>query len=146
MNKKGRPSSYLSYSKEYDRVKSVMASKGYTMAERKFTEEEWKRAHWAVRNDRLRDIKEGKRKTIGYINRDLIREQTWRYSQAQARAQLRAYKLSGGKENLKILDIRGEKVRAVDWDALSAREKELRAQGWGWGRVHATVSEEFFGS
>lgn len=144
--RRGRPSSYKAYSRDYDAVKKAMEKKGYTMAETKYSEEEWKRAHRAEINDRQRDIKERKRKTVGNINRDLIRRQQWQYSESQAKAQRRAYTLSGGKDKIKLSDIRGGKVQAVDWNAVSLREKELRNQGWGWGRVHSQISEEFFGS
>lgn len=148
MNKRGRgrPTSYEAYSRDWDATEKAMKARGYTMAETKYTKEEWKRAHRAEKNDRLKAIKEGKRKTIGNINRDLIRRQQWQYTESQAKAQRRAYEMSGGKEKIKLSDIRGGKVEAVDWTALSNREKELRNLGWGWGRVHAKVSEEFFGS
>lgn len=146
--KRGRPSSYQAYSRDYNKVAAEMAKKGYTMAESKYTKAEWERAHQAEINDRNRAIKEGKRKTVGNINRDLIKEQQWQFSSAQAKAQREAYnqKNPDRKEDLKIFDIRGGKVQAVDWNALTQREQELRNQGWGWGRIHSTISEEFFGS
>ena len=151
MNKKrGRPASYTAYSRDYNKVAKAMKKRGYTMAERKYTKMEWERIHYAETNDRKLAIQRGERKTIGNINRDLIKEQQWTYSSAQAKAQRQAWIIahpdSKKSELPSIMDVRGGKKQAVDWNAISAREKELRTQGWGWARVHSTISSEFFGS
>lgn len=145
--KVGRPSSYRAYVKEYNLIKKEMKKRGYDMAEVKYTKAEWERAHFAEKNERKEAILKGERKTIGNINRDLIKRQQWKYSSAQAKAQRKAYTIAGGKEkDIKISDIRSGKTQAVDWNAIANREKELRAQGLGWNRVHTKISEEFFGS
>lgn len=147
--KRGRPSgtgSYEAYSKEYDRVKAAMEKRGYTMASEKYTEAEWKRTHKAEINDRNTAIKEGKRKTVGNVNRDLVKEQQWHYSTAQARAQRKGYELRGGKEKVKLSDIKSGKTRVIDWNEISVRNKELRADGKSWDEVHQIISQEYFGS
>lgn len=144
--KRGRPTNYAAYSRDYDKVAKEMAKRGYTMADRKLTKMEWERTHYAYKNTRLIEIKEGKRKTVGNINRDIIKSQQWEYTSAQARAQRRSYEIRGGKKKLKISDIKAGTVQAVDWNQISIREKELRAKGYGWAKVHTTISEEFFGS
>ena len=149
-NKKGRgrPSSYEAYVRDYNKIASEMAEKGYTMAETKYTKAEWERAHRAEINDRNRAIKEGKRKTIGNVNRDLVKEQQWQFTSAQAKVQREIYKQKNPeiKEYVKLSDIRGGKLQAIDWNALSKREKELQNKGLEWGQIHSTISEEFFGS
>ena len=151
MNKKkrGRPSgtgSYEVYSKEYDRVKAAMEKKGYTMASEKYTKIEWKITHRAETNDSKEAIQEGKRKNVGNINRDLVREQQWHYSTAQAKAQRKSYELRGGTEKIKLSDIRGDKIRVVDWNEISIRNKQLRDNGKTWNEVHQIISQEYFGS
>jgi len=140
----GRPSAYKAYVAYYNELKKNMKKHGLQMAQRKLTKREWEAYHTAMKNDRQKEILEGKRKIVGNINRDLAKRQQWGLSAAQARAQQKAIKVQTGKTE-RIRDIRAGKAQ-VDWDAISAREKELRNQGWGWARVHDTISEEFFGS
>ena len=148
-DKPGRPSgtgSYESYSREYNRVKKEMKKRGYTMASEKYTKMEWKITHQAEINDRKNDIIEGKRKTVGNVNRDLVKEQQWHYSTAQAKAQRRGYKLRGGKDKVKLSDIKGGKTRVIDWNAVSQRNSELRSENKSWDEVHEIIAQEFFGS
>jgi len=135
---------YKAYEALYRAKKAEMKKRGYSMAQRKLKKAEWEYAYLAEKYEREDAIKAGKRKTIGDVNRQLVKEQTYSMSRLQAKGYQDYLKTSKG-ENVKISDIRAGKV-AVNWDAISAREKELRNQGWGWARVHDTISEEFFGS
>jgi len=160
--KRGRPSGtskYEAYVKEYNQVEAEMKKRGYKMKEKMYSKAEWEEYYESEREGRLEAIAEGKRKTTGNINRDLVKEQTYSLSTAQAKAQRRyleqldpeseEYKKilekNGGKAPT-LLDIRGRKVQIVNWQAVSDRNDELRQQGYSWDDVHKTISQEFFGS
>lgn len=134
---------YKAYEALYRAKKAEMKKRGYEMAQRKLKKSEWQYAYAAEKSEREDAMASGKRKTIGDINRQIIKEQTYTFSKKQARGYQEYLKSKGEKAT--ITDIRMGKV-GVNWEAITAREQELRSQGWGWGRVHDTISEEFFGS
>lgn len=134
---------YKAYVALYNAKKAEMKKKGYTMAIRKYRKIEWEYYYTAEKVEREEAIAAGKRKTIGDINRSVVKDQTYSMSKLQAKGYRDYLKTQGQK--VKISDIRAGKVQ-VDWNAVSMREKELRNNGWGWGRVHDQISEEFFGS
>lgn len=134
---------YKAYEALYNNMKKQMRKRGYTMAQKKLRKAEWEYAYLAEKNERLDAMASGKRKTVGDVNRQLVKEQTWSQSKEQAKGYQSYLKTQGQK--VKISDIRAGKV-AVDWNAISTREQQLRQLGWGWGRVHDQISEEFFGS
>lgn len=101
--KRGRPTgtiSYEAYSREYDNLAFSMKKRGYTMGEEKYNKTTWLRMYAAVKNDRTLEIKKGKRKTLGNINRDIIRRQQWKFTSAQAKAQIKVYQSKGRKRKI----------------------------------------------
>lgn len=134
---------YKAYQALYNAQKQKMKKRGYTMAMKKLKKKEWEYYYAAEKNERQDAISKGKRKTVGDINRKIVQDQTWKSSKAQASGYQEYLRTQGQK--VKIADIRAGKVQ-VDWNAITLREQQLRGQGWGWARVHDTISEEFFGS
>ena len=143
---KGRPSSYKAYSDYYDKVASDMAKKGYSMAAPKLNKSQWAEIHRAEINDRNVDVIQGKRKTVGNVNRDLVREQQWKLSRAQARARMDAAKRTGNKKKYKVFDIRSGNEDPIDWDMVKERRRSMKAAGVSDYAIKKNISQEFFGS
>lgn len=141
--KKGRKTDYQSYVKLYKDTEAKMIKKGYSMADRMYTKVEWETLHKAETNDRLKDIKAGKRKTTGNINRDLVNEQRWEFSSAQAKS-LKKGVLKNQK--LTLTDIRGGKS-SIKRETIEDRFTELKFfEGLNQKEASKKIAQEFFGS
>ena len=141
--KRGRKTDYQAYVRLYKNVASEMDKKGYSMADKMYTKVEWETLHKAETNDRLKDIKNGKRKTTGNINRDLVNEQRWEFSSSQAKA-LKKGILKG--EKLTLTEIRGGKS-SITREAIEERFTELKlSEGLTQKEASKIIAQEFFGS
>lgn len=141
---RGRPSDYKAYVKQYNALKKQMKKYGLKMAEEKMNKLEWKTMREALINTRKDEIAQGKRKTLGNINKDLAKMQQYKVSKEQARAYQKAIKATDDKK-VSIRDIRAGKYE-VNWDVINAREKQLRAENHSWNYIHEVIAQEYFGS
>jgi len=141
---RGRPENYQAYVKAYNSLKKAMEAKGLKMADKKMNKTEWNAMRVALTNERKEQIKQGKRKTVGNINRDLAKSQQYQYTQAQAKAWRKSIEETEGKK-VTLADIRGARY-TLNWNAISEREHDLRDQGLGWALVHQIIAQEYFGS
>jgi hypothetical protein len=142
-NKRGRKTDYQSYVKLYKDTAAKMAKKGYSMSDVMYTKIEWETVHRAETNDRLKDIKLGKRKTTGNINRDLVNEQRWEFSSAQARV-LKKGILKGQK--ISLTEIRAGKS-SITRETIEERFTELKlSEGKTQKEASKIIAQEFFGS
>jgi len=140
--KVGRKSDYKAYIKYYNELKQKMNKQGFHMYEKKLTKREWENYHTAMKNDRLDEIAEGKRKIVGNINRDLAKMQQWEFSSKQAHAMQESLKMRGMTANIK--EIRAG--QAFSWDDINARRQQLINAGFGYHAYTNQIAEEFFGS
>lgn len=141
--KRGRKTDYQAYVRLYKNVASEMAKKGYSMADKMYTKVEWETLHKAETNDRLKDIKTGKRKTTGNINRDLVNEQRWEFSSSQAKALKKGILKS---EKLTLTEIRGGKS-SITRETIEERFTELKlSEGLTQKEASKIIAQEFFGS
>ena len=136
---------YAAYKKLYETTEKKMKSMGYEMAETMYSEIEWKTMYAAEKQDRLIEVNEGKRTTTGDINRQLVKEATYKYSDKQARGYLQKKKKDGTAKGIKLLDIRSGKVK-IDFDEITSFGEELEANGISGPRKYKIISQEFFGS
>jgi len=141
---RGRPSDYKAYVRHYNALNKEMKKRGLTMAEGRMNKLEWKTMREALINTRKDEIAQGKRKTLGNINKDLAKMQQYAISREQAKAYQKAIKATDNKK-VSLRDIRAGKY-AVNWDVINAREKELRAENHSWNYIHDIIAQEYFGS
>lgn len=135
---------YDAYVQAYEKRKEELRRKGLTMYERKYTKLEYDTTYTAIRNDRKREIREGKRKTVGDINRQMVNEQTYEYSLKQGRAMQKAIEVQTGNK-YKIADIRAG-VFKIDWNEIKYRREELKEQGKSTWEIKKIIGQEYFGS
>ena len=136
---------YAAYKKLYETTEKKMKSMGYEMAETMYSEIEWKTMYAAEKQDRLIEVNEGKRTTTGDINRQLVKEATYKYSDKQARGYLQKLKKDEKAKGVKLLDIRSGKVE-IDWEEITSQMEEYKEQGIEGPRMYKMISQEFFGS
>ena len=110
------------------------------------------------RNDRLKEIEKGDRKSLGNINSKIISDQVYELSEKQAYAIFDYMKTLSDEErkslnfnykniNTAIMKIREGGFVREDlglWDLIKLRRKELFAQGYKKKDVANIVSNEFF--
>lgn len=134
--------SYSKYVEAYAAKANQLAKRGYQMYDQMMDASEYIANYQALRNDQLRDIQLGKRKTAGNILRDLVNDQAYQFSKKQAMRQLEVAKQFGYKTNV-------QKLMAGDaglGDILEAQKDLLRKQGLSNREVNLIMSQEYFGS
>lgn len=134
---------YDAYVQLYKAAEAKMNARGYHMRDKILSKEEWKTTYEAEKNDRLAAVQRGERKTTGDINRQLVKEATYTYTQKQAKG-YQQYLASRGQK-VKLADIRGGKI-AIDWDLLKQRRDTLHSLGIADFEIDKLISQEFFGS
>lgn len=110
------------------------------------------------KNDRVKEIEKGERKSLGNINSKIISDQVYELSEKQAYAIFDYMKTLSEEErkslnfnyrniNTAIMKIREGRFVSEDlalWDLIKARRKELFDQGFKKKEVANIVSNEFF--
>lgn len=110
------------------------------------------------KNDRVKEVEKGERRSIGNINAKIISDQVYELSEKQAYAIFDYMKTLSEEErkdlkfdfrniNTAIMRIREGSYVREDlglWDLIKARRKELFAQGLKKSEVANIVSNEFF--
>ena len=116
---------YEAYSYAYDEMKRKRAAKGFTMARAKMSKSDWEKAYRTEKTYREADVIYGNRKTVGDVNRALIKRETYHATQAQAKAQQQILRKQGKSSTL--AEIRGGAIEP-DWEAIEKRRMELNDQ------------------
>lgn len=132
---------YDAYAHLYEEKRKDFARRGYQMASPKMSKIEYEATYEAYRNVRQGDVDLGKRKTIGDINREIVKNQSYEYTERQARG-YKAYLAKSGQK-AKINDIR---AGMINWDLIEKRRDELALDGATQSIIASTISQEFFGS
>lgn len=144
MAKAGRKRSYEAYKRDYNSRKRTLAANGVQMNQRMYTETEFEVQYTRMRNKRLNDIKEGKRKTIGNITRDLIDKQAFALSTKQAAAITKS-----ARKDRNYYQVRsGQAIEEFEFDKFNEyMEKHPDANNEDALRyARKEISTEFFGS
>jgi len=144
MANKGRPQSYDSYVNEYNKIKESMNKQGFQMKGKLLTQKQWEQAHAALKADRKEEIKNGQRKIVGNLNRDLAKAQQWEFSNAQAHKMQDVIKKQSGKKP-SIKSIRAGKDE-VDWVAIEEYKQKLIDNGMSKKDAQDVVQTEIWGS
>ena len=122
------------------------------------TYREYKEIYLEEKNDRLKEIAEGTRSSIGNINAKIISDQVYELSEKQAYAIFDYMKTLSEEEraelgfsykniNTAIMKIREGSFVREDlslWDKISLRRKELFQKGYSKEQVAGQISNEFF--
>ena len=116
---------YAAYSYAYDEMQRKRAAKGYTMAKSKMSQSDWEKAYRTEKTYREADVIYGNRKTVGDVNRALIKKETYYTTQAQAKARQQILRKQGKSSTL--AEIRGGAIEP-DWEAIEKRRIELNEQ------------------
>ena len=125
------------------------------------TYREYKEIFYEERNDRVKEIEEGKRKSLGNINSKIISDQVYELSEKQAYSIFDYMKTLSEEErkalgfnykniNTAIMKIREGSFVKQDlglWDKIKARREELLNQGYTKKQINGKngiISSEFF--
>lgn len=137
---------YEAYSQLYDKAQAKMNKAGYTMAAEKLSKEEYAVTYQAEKNDRQQAIREGKRKTVGDINRQFVKEATYEKSAKQASGYVKAMKEKDPNFKGSVRDVRAGKVK-FDEAAIAERYNQLKNNAmlspFAAGKM---IGQEYFGS
>ena len=96
---------YENYLDQFEARKEVFESRGLEFYDPKpLSYRDWKTVHAEKINDLEQDIKEGKRKTIGNVNREIVSDQAYEFSSRQADV-LAEYLLENEMEALEELNL-----------------------------------------
>lgn len=165
---------YQDYLEKFAARKKILSERGFEMFDPfALTYQEWKTQRAEKLNDLKLDIKEGKRKSIGDVNRELVSDQAYELSSRQANVLADyltmneadyleemglAYKYTDeqGVERINLknkielfMKIRqGEFVREDLglWDLISDYRQNLFAKGMSKEEVRRAVGQTFFNS
>lgn len=132
---------YDAYSALYDAAKIKMEKKGYHMKSEKLTKLSYETLYEAYRNTRKYEVEQGKRKTLGDINRAIVTRATYTYTKKQAAGYKSYLSKKGIKE--KINNIR---AGAINFEEIEEARRELENEGYNSSAIRKRISQEFFGS
>ena len=161
---------YNSYLRAHRKRIALMEQKGLTPYANPATGEdgtipltyrEYKEIYLEERNDRLKEIEKGERKSLGNINAKIISDQVYELSEKQAYSIFDYMKTLTDEErqkigfnykniNVAIMKIREGTFVREDlslWDKIKARRAELLAQGYSKKEINGKdgiISNEFF--
>lgn len=150
---------YAAYKKAYEKREAMLAEKGYTMYDQiKLTKTEYKEMYQAVLNDRKKEVKSGKRQSIGNINEVIVSMQAYELSEKSAYAifdflETKKDELDIEYDTKNINDLimkirQGEWLRedVGIWDMIRDYRRDLFDKGLTKEEVRHAVSRTFFGS
>lgn len=135
---------YDAYVQNYKKAEAELKKKGLTMADKMYNKLEYKTTYKAIKNDREKAIAKGERKTIGNINREMIKDQTYEFTQKQAKAMQKAIERQTGNK-YRLQDIRAKKYE-IDWNEIDLRKAELKEMGLNFLEIKQVIGKEYFGS
>lgn len=150
---------YNSYKRSFEARVNKMIEQGLTPYDAiPLTYREFKEMYTEERNDRVKEIQKGERKSLGNINAKIISDQVYELSEKQAYAIFDYMKTLSEEEraelgfsykniNTAIMKIREGSFVREDlslWDKISLRRKELFQKGYSKEQVAGQISNEFF--
>ena len=153
-----RKKAYRQYEKLYDARAKMLNSRGYSMYDEKLTYTEYKTAAAEMRNTMKEDIKSGKRKSMGSVNKALVSEQAYELSEKQGyaifdflRQNAEKYDIEYSTRNINEILMQ---IRQGDWlsnqvglwDLISDYREDLFSKGYSKKDVRHEIAMTFFGS
>lgn len=136
----GRKLSYDSYKEQWKANATKLATNGFTMRQKMLSKREFEIRYTQYKNERQEEIKEGSRKTLGNITRDIVEDQTYNLSVKQARAMLKEK-----RKGKTLMELRAGTDLA---DIYQQKKKEFEDAGIENAAAEARryISTEYFGS
>lgn len=150
---------YNSYVKQFNQRVKKLRSQGIEPYEDKaLSYRDYKYIYSEERNDRIKEVDKGQRKSLGDINKKIVSDQVYELSEKQAYAifdymkTLSPEERKGIKFNYKNINRAITKLREGKfvreelglWDAIRERRKDLFEAGYSKNEVASIVSNEFF--
>ena len=118
--------SYEAYLSMYAKKQGQLERKGLSMYDNTpLSEIEFYTMYKAEKNFRKDLVRSGQLKSIGNITRQLVRDQTYEYSEKTIRARYEYTKQTN--QNIMLQDIR-EGIAKIDWSVLSKEYHELKVR------------------
>lgn len=142
MKKKYEIPSYESYVASYQKKQNQLAKRGYEMYDILYSKAEYEVMYKAYRSERLEQVDRGERKAATNVMRDLVNDQAYRFSKAQAIKQVEAAKVLGSK--ISILKAMHGDTRLGE--ILKAQKEMYLEQGMSTGEANLLISQIYFGS
>ena len=137
---------YAGYKKQYNAAKKKIEAKGFEMQESKLSFNEYKFTYRAIKEDNEALVAEGKAKKDKNINRTLIDQQTYEFTQKEAKIRKDAIK-NVFNEDLTINDVRlgkySEEFNKYAGQQYNYARKELNMSGIA---AYEWVGQTVFGS
>lgn len=158
---------YRAYVRDYKRMAKKLAKEGGKPADPMMSKLEYYTNYEFKYQDRLEDVAAKKRKTVGDINREMIKEQTYKLTKKQAEGYLKMLEQRGyiteknGKKyyvgsagediqgpSKKEATIRNARITAIPYleEEIKSRYNQLRGNGVDGYAASKIIGQEFFGS
>lgn len=134
--------SYETYVKAYEKKKTQLAKKGYSMYDEMLSASEYQISYTALRNDQLEQVAAGKRKGASNILRDLVNDQAYKLTRQQALNMRKAARRAGMEYTLADLQTGTINFSSI----LDEKRWNLIAKGYSKGEAALLISQEYFGS
>lgn len=120
-------------------------NQGYPMTDL-LDKESYKAVYKATENDRLEMVKNGERKTLGAINRDIVNDSIDSITSKQAQKISHAAKELGIKVG-NWVNLRKDKALQEEiFDELKNKRDQLRKLGYTTRQLNTMIGRDFFGS
>ena len=116
-------SQYRDYLKQFESRKALFAERGLDFYEPyAFNFRDWKEARLEKINDLKIDIKEGRRKSIGNVNREIVSDQAYELSSRQAEA-VAGYLFENESEILEEMDLAYKYTDEAGQERINLKKK-----------------------
>lgn len=143
-NKNKRLPSYDTYVKQYLDKENKLAKLGYSMHDQggMLTASEFYDMYYRLKSERQLEIKEGTRKSLSQITRDIVNQQAYHTSKKQAERIREAVSKLGGKVSV-------QKVMMGDPETTRLLREQyslLKESGLSGSEAGLIMAQEYFGS
>lgn len=140
---------YADYKRRFLTVKEQLKQRGEMMYDTHLlSEREWEAMNKSWENTYKREIKAGKREKMPNINEKIVKQQTFQYSEAQAKIYQKEMRKAGyGERTIREIMLGVEDYKLDDFNELLAKEYDaLRASGETGKNAKLAISYKYFGS
>lgn len=152
---------YNAYRKSFERRTNRMIEQGLTPYDAiPLSYREYKEIYAEERNDRIKEVESGIRKSLGNINEKIISDQVYELSEEQAYSIFKYMKTLSPEErqnldfNFRNINAAIAKIRQGDyvkeelglWDIIASERQRLAELGMNRKDIAKKISQTFFGS
>ena len=139
---------YEAYKKWYYKQEQVNLRKGKPMYLTMYTYQEAKFVYEVTKEDLAKDVRKGKRGTIGNVYQYMAREQQSELSYKRAKAVYQYVKETGQDISFKQLRYmtKQQLKNNIDWSFLELQKQIWLDKGWNITKINEQVSINYYGS